>query len=86
MAPPSEIERKVAKVFNDNDLHYDFYVRANGEVEVVVHWGDWKHDHLCLKNVMEDNGFTQVREMPDGAPTGGDTYTATHVYKLNESN
>lgn len=50
---------------------------------VDVHWGDWKHDHLRLKYYMEHNGFTQVRVMPFGEPTGDDTYSATHVYKLN---
>lgn len=86
MATPIEIELKVAKVFKDNDLHYEYGVNPKGEVNVEVHWGDWKHDHLHLAYVMEHNGFTKVGEMPFGEPTGDDTYSATHVYKLNESN
>lgn len=85
MSNQIEIELKVAQVFKDNDLHYEYGIRPNGEVNVDVHWGDWKHDHLYIDYVMEHNGFTQVRVMPFGEPTGDDTYSATHVYKLNES-
>lgn len=79
------IEQKVAKAFQENDLHYDYDVNPNGEVNVTVEGGDWKHDHLTLDHVMTLNGFTPLSETRFGEPSGDDSYSATHVYKLTQS-
>lgn len=86
MAQPIEIELKVAQVFKDNELHYEYDVRSNGEVNVKVYGGDWKHGHLYLDHVMTLNGFIPLAEIPFDTPTLEDSYSALHVYKLNESN
>jgi len=73
---------KVSKFFKDNDLPYDWSVTREGNVEVTVADGDWKHDHLHLDWVMEENGYGKVSERSFGEPTGGDWYSSVHVYRI----
>lgn len=53
-------------------------------VSIDIEWGDWKHNHRFLELFMEERGFDQlIEEVTD--EDGSDTYSATHVYKLRES-
>ena len=31
-------------------------------IEVTIHWGDWKHDHLYLKHLLQEKGLTHIKE------------------------
>ena len=48
-------------IFKENKLSYDYSVIGDN-VEIEVYWGDWKHDHLRLKNIMSNNGFMCINE------------------------
>lgn len=47
---------------------------------VSISWGDWKHDHLCCRQLMQQLGYTFVREEVT-EDDGSDAYSAVHYYK-----
>ena len=55
------LKDKVYNIFKENELNYDYSVIGDN-VEIEVYWGDWKHDHLRLKNIMSNNGFMCINE------------------------
>ena len=75
------MEKKVKQIFKDNKLSYDWEI--NSELPCVllvyVEWGDWKHDHICLNNIMKQNGFHFIGEDVT-EEDGSDTYSATHIF------
>lgn len=76
-----DIEKKVQKIFKDNDISHDFDIFDDlGTIAVHVIWGDWKHEHGYLDAVMEMNGFKLLGEKTT-EEDGSDCYSATHVYK-----
>ena len=79
MAQQTEIELKVAKVFKDNDLHYEYGINPKGEVNVEVHWGDWKHDHGWCATLMGYIGYVQD-DVVVTEDNGSDCYSARHYY------
>lgn len=40
--------------------------------------GDWKHDHLAVKEVLSEHGYNQIREDVVGS-SDSDWYTSIHV-------
>ena len=79
-----EKKNEFAKVLADNDLNYCFGWNLQDEFEVEVHDGDWKHDHIHLNWVMQNNGYELVRDTHFGPPTDGDWYSAIHVFRKAE--
>lgn len=76
------IYNKVEEVFKNNDLYYDWgFDYCTGVVEIYVEWGDRKHDHICLRNTMQENGFALLGEEVT-EEDGSDTYSSTHYYIL----
>ena len=74
------MEEKIQQIFKDNKLYYDWdVVIPDSAVEIHVEWGDWKHDHLHLKWVMEQNGFIYMGQNTT-EEDGSDTYSADHIY------
>lgn len=71
-------ERKIQKYMDDNDLWGDVAV-DNGKVYIEFHWGDWKHEHLRCKLLMNELGYEQVAEDVT-EDDGSDTYSAIHTY------
>ena len=41
-------------------------------------FGDWKHDHLCAKELLSQHGYNEVCEIAVGEQHS-DTYTSVHV-------
>lgn len=76
----TEREEKIVKIFKDNDLHHDWYFDANGRLCVQVECGDWKHDHIALRLILEEHGYEEIECRQFGEPTFDDTYSATHVF------
>ena len=75
------LEDKIYNIFKENNLSYDYSVIGDN-VEIEVYWGDWKHDHLRLKNIMSNNGFMCINEhITDSDEDCYDAeYTFTPVY------
>lgn len=50
-----------------------------GVISICITWGDWKHDHLRLDNIMEGLGYTHITTNVT-EEDGSDAYSATHYY------
>lgn len=50
------------------------------EVNVSISWGDWKHDHIRTKLLMDSIGYMLVRETLT-EEDGSDCYSAVHKYR-----
>ena len=81
MEERKKVQERVEKVFKENNLTYDWDVdlTLTYVVTINVQWGDWKHDHICLRRIMEQNGFIFFGEEVT-EEDGSDTYSATHTY------
>ena len=76
------LQDKVEKILKDNEVYgyeLDFNLELENVVYIEIEWGDWKHDHLRLKWIMEKNGFRQAGEDVT-EEDGSDCYSATHTF------
>jgi len=66
---------------NDNGVWAEVYpYRHDMPVLVVdIHWGDWKHEHLWAKNLMEFLGYKEIGNKVT-EEDGSDCYSAEHYY------
>ena len=76
-----ERDQKILDLFKKNNVWYEYGWTADGNLEVNVSNGDWKHDHIFLEYFMRNAGYEQVEVRMYGPPTGGDWYSAVHVFK-----
>ena len=72
---------KIKSLLTANDMYYDFDVNSQGFIEITVEDGDWKHDHIRLKNLMAKNGYVLFGSEEIGEDTGGDWYSAIHRFR-----
>ena len=76
-----QLRERVGKLLSDNKMPYDYTVDSQGYIEITVENGDWKHDHIRLKNLMRENGFILFgRHIPD-EETGDDSFSAVYLYR-----
>ena len=76
-----KLRAKINKILSDNKMPYDYTVDDKGYVKITVENGDWKHDHIALRNLMRDNGFVCLgRHIPD-EETGDDSFSAVYLFK-----
>lgn len=74
-----QICEKVETIMRDNQLYGEVGVDRNLNNLITVYIsGDWKHDHLRLKFLLQENGFLQVNEVAE--PSDEDYYTSTHYF------
>ena len=71
--------KEINRILSKNHRYYDFDIDIDGNVEINVEWGDWKHDHLFLKSIMAENGFMQTDEVVT-EEDGDDAYSSTHFF------
>ena len=66
---------------NDNGVWAEVYpYRHDMPVLVVdIHWGDWKHEHLWAKNLMEFLGYKEIGNKVT-EEDGSDCYSAEHYF------
>ena len=76
-----ERDKKIIDLFKANNVWYDYGWTADGKLEVNVSDGDWKHDHIFLDHFMTNARYERVEERIYGQPTGGDWYSAVHVFR-----
>lgn len=80
MLTTKEIIKEIGGLFKKNNRSYEFDVNDDGVCNIYVIWGDWKHDHLFIRNIMMENGYEFVREQVT-LEDGSDAYSAIHTYK-----
>ena len=49
-------------------------------IEVYVRNGDWKHDHLYIKNIMAENGFNLIDSETLDEDASPDGYSAIYYF------
>ena len=78
---------RINKYLDENKFQYHVYPHGLDMpvVECEIHWGDWKHEHLRLKWLMEQIGVPHITTRLDeengsaGKPTG---YRAYYIRQL----
>lgn len=86
-----EIKRELHKFLEDNKQYYyvdHAYddVHGNYVIKIDVDWGDWKHDHIYIDNLVQkffdEKGIKIETGKSVTAENGTDAYSATHYYRL----
>lgn len=77
--PETELRMRVWNLLSSHQMYYFISVINSSSVEISVHDGDWKHEHLGLQRLMEKNGFTFMGKEITGED-GSDCYSAVHTY------
>ena len=75
---------KVYNLMKENHLHGEIIEEMENKIAVEICWGDWKHDHLRLKWLMEET-FKDLKKV-DSYTTeedGSDCYSAIHYFYFN---
>lgn len=53
-----------------------------------IYWGDWKHDHLCVKYLVrqfcQSKGYDIECDVITTEEDGSDTYSAEHYYTVKK--
>ena len=77
--------KRINKYLGENNFHHEVYPYGLDMpvVECEIHWGDWKHDHLRLKWLMEEIGAHFITTRLD-EENGSDCYSATHWFMVDE--
>lgn len=75
-----DIQTKVNSILKKYGLNYDTFFESDKCVCISVFWGDWKHDHLCLKHVMREGGFILTNEIITDSDC--DCYDAEYRFEL----
>lgn len=80
-----EVCKRINKYLDDNKFQYHVYPHGLDMpvVECEIHWGDWKHEHLRLKWLMEQIGVPFITTRLD-EENGSDCYSATHFFMVDE--
>lgn len=80
-----EVCKRLNKYLKENGIYESAYPYGSDMpvVEIEISWGDWKHDHLRLKWLMEDIGAIRVSyEVTE--ENGSDCYSAIHRFIITE--
>ena len=67
------------RIWNENNLTYDYFIQFDGSIDVYVKWGDWKHDHLFINFIMKKNNYRLVSETTT-EENGDDAYSSIHKF------
>lgn len=71
-------EERLAKYLNDNRVYAEVW-KHDDDILVNIVWGDWKHEHLWAKTLMEYINYLQL-DVEVTEEDGSDTYSAVHTY------
>lgn len=72
---------KVEKLLNDNNMRGEINQFGNiSAFTVHIDWGDWKHEHLRAKYLIESNNLGIFVKSETTEEDGSDCYSATHYF------
>ena len=72
-------DEQIYHYLQDNGIYGEVYTNSEGEVEVEIDWGDWKHDHGWCATLMGYLGYVQD-DVVVTEDNGSDCYSARHYY------
>ena len=75
-----EYER-IQKFLKAHDLWFEVSSlnQTDNGISIYIEWGDWKHSHMFLDNVMKSLGYNLTDEVIT-EEDGSDTYSSIHYY------
>ena len=76
-------DERIKEIFKKYNCWYD-WDSYEGEIEVHVRWGDWKHDHIFLDHIMKEGGFVPTGELAT-EEDGSDCYSSVHYYREQQT-
>lgn len=80
LTPEKELFTKVSNIMKEGNLSGEIDTNPQGKVEILIEWGDWKHEHAYLKYLMNKNGFVHIgTEVTE--EDGSDCYSARHIFQ-----
>lgn len=74
-------EQKIIKVLTNGRISGELIHFNDKSFEIEVNWGDWKHDHIHLDNLITgifDN--VSIADLITTEEDGSDNYSAIHRY------
>lgn len=87
----AQLEKELYDLLLKNNLYPEDMSVHDGEITIYISHGDWKHEHLRCKwlvnDFLEDNGFEDVdyyENLTDD--DGSDTYSAEHHWIIYDNN
>lgn len=71
---------KAYKILQENKIYPEVWCDSNLQfIYVQIDNGDWKHEHMFTKNLLEENHFQFVSTQEIG-DSEDDTYSAVHKF------
>lgn len=71
---------KIQKKLTEEGISFsDVSEYSNGEINITIEWGDWKHDHLYCDHIMKELGYELATET-ETETNGSDCYSSIHNY------
>lgn len=64
---------------SDNDCYADAGEESDGNVNVYIEMGDWKHSHLWCRDLMDYIGYKEIAEDVT-EEDGSDCYSSIHIF------
>ena len=84
----NDYKEELTKYLSDNKCHYDMDFDRTF-LTVSIRWGDWKHDHIRLKLLIEEffeeklgGEYEVLRASKVTEEDGSDCYSAEHKFVL----
>lgn len=71
----------IERYLSDNEIYAADVSRDNDDniLTVGIYWGDWKHEHLWCRDLMEYIGYEEFDEKVT-EEDGSDNYSAVHYF------
>lgn len=70
----------IQKLARDNYISCEVSEESENVVEVLIEWGDWKHDHLRLKWLISKNLDLKNSDENVTEENGSDCYSSIHKF------
>lgn len=76
--------KEINEFFAENRKGYSAFPTDEDEIGIEVTWGDWKHDHLYVKNIIKEKFGLQYAGQEVIEEDGSDTYSSIHYFKITK--
>lgn len=71
---------RIYELMKQNRIYADIIEETENKIAIEISWGDWKHEHLRLDWLMEENFDLKKIQSIATEEDGSDCYSAIHYY------
>ena len=75
------ISDELRNILDNSNISFEIWSIDNDHCEVYVNWGDWKHEHMVLMNILTNNDYDFEREVID--ENDSDCFSAKYSVSRN---